>query len=319
MPVPLLLASCKENGVILMLQEALGVTEFQASNGAESRQGTAALASAHVHENNETELKGRGMKPPAAAPSQRRPAKVKGGSMGAGVAFIELVMCYTEGMLAWLVCGSIWKFLAQNVWPSEGLTCPVASGLWKAFMCSLWRDSALVLAGVMSVICMAAVMSLRYANFFDQSWTQLIVRMFPRKNWSLSPTIKMSYAIMVVGFTLQVLAQKATGRAIFTIDNLTDGKEKSLSVNRAFDLIVMAPIREVSDDCCLSCLLLQKGICHMCVCVYVCMCDVCMCVCVYACMCVCVYVCMCVRMCIFYIVLYCVYYICADTHIQTCV
>jgi hypothetical protein len=245
MPVSLLLASCKENGVILMIQEALGVAEFQASSsGVESRQ-AAGAHSAHVHESNETELKCRGAK--SSAPSQRRPAKVKGGSMGAGVAFVELVMCYTEGMLAWLVWGSFWKFAAQRIWPSQGLTCPVAHGLWKALMCSLWRDSALVLAGVLSVTCMAAVMSLRYANFFDHSWTTLMVRMFPRKGWSLSPTIKMSYAIMVLGFILQVFAQKATGRSIFTIDNLTDGQERSLSVNRAFDLIVMAPIREVSE------------------------------------------------------------------------
>ncbi len=224
-----------------MLQEALGV-ESEASQVKKNRS-VNGKEQENTHHDDGSEQRSSRSKPLAS--SQRRPSKVIGGVFGACAACVELVMCYTEGMLAWLLFGSFWKSLAQKVWPNDIVTCPIEHGLEKAAICSLWRDAGLVLAGLLSVGCMAVALSIRYSKFFDQPWTTLIRKMFPRQIWSLSGTIQMAYGIMILGFALQAVAQRATNRSIFTLDNLLDGEERSFSASRAVDLIFMAPIREV--------------------------------------------------------------------------
>lgn len=222
-----MLQNKKENGVMSMLHEILAV-DGEGEEGASS---------------SKTSRKG-------------PPPKLRGGATAACIALIEMISCWTEGMSVWLLSSAALLRVSDVVWV-RGRQCFLEEGgIPEAAMCAMFRDAGLIAAGFLSIACMAAALSLRYHIFFALPTIKLMRGIFRpetpdvesskhHRKRGISGTTLTTCLLMALGMVFQVWGQRAAGRSLFSSANFKE-RGGGYSASRTLDLILFAPVREVS-------------------------------------------------------------------------
>lgn len=190
------------------------------------------------------------------------PPKLNGGVIAAGIAFIEMISCWTEGMAVWLLGSASLIRLSDMVW-ARGDKCERGAFLEIAG-CSAVRDAGYILAGALSCLFMAAALSLRYHLFFAMPTPILLRSMLGMPGSAddsgaaggvkqgqrgggraISGTTRATCYLMCLGMFFQLWGQRAVRKNLFSADNFMD-KGGGYSASRGLDIIIFAPLREVS-------------------------------------------------------------------------
>jgi hypothetical protein len=240
----------KENGVMQMLNEMLGVDDGNFNDADGVGVGGVGCGAGDLSSGRRKKRK-----PP--------PPKLKGGVIAAMIAFIEMISCWTEGMAVWLLGSAFLIRLSDIVWARGEDKCERGAFLEIAG-CSAVRDAGYILSGALSCMILAALLSLRYHLFFAMPTPVLLRSMLGMPVWAeesvaagmgkqgtrakpatISGTTWATCFLMCLGMLFQMWGQQASGKNLFSWDNFRD-KGGAYSASRGLDIIIFAPLREVS-------------------------------------------------------------------------
>ena len=243
----------KENGVMQMLNEMLGVDDGNINDADGVGVGGVGGVGGGAGDLSSGRRKKRRTPPP----------KLKGGVIAAMIAFIEMISCWTEGMAVWLLGSASLIRLSDIVWARGEDKCERGAFLEIAG-CSAVRDAGYILSGALSCLLLAASLSLRYHLFFAMPTPVLLRSMLGMPGWAVesvaagagkqgqrtksatvSGTTRATCILMCLGMFFQMWGQQAAGKNLFSSDNFRD-KGGAYSASRGLDIIIFAPLREVS-------------------------------------------------------------------------
>lgn len=174
------LSSQRENGLVLLLHEALGVPLMDdAKRDSGMREPKDVLAGG--------------------------PVKLQGSTLAELVAALECLVCLAEGALGFAVGASTCLRVAEWVSPRHE-TCGPHGAIAGVLLCALRRDALVVVASLVALTLMAVVLCWRYAAFFSISPVGLARALLPRG--SLSATALITLTAMVAGHSTQILLQR---------------------------------------------------------------------------------------------------------------
>jgi membrane protease YdiL (CAAX protease family) len=205
---PPLLHNDRENGLMLVLREALGA---------------------------------------GAAPEDPVPVKLRGNALAAAVAAFEALWCWCEATLVHATLVHLLGAATVRTSGPRSGACEVRDGagtmaLFAAARCAALRDGQIVLSRAGACMGMSLWLSWRLSHFFGQTSAQLLARMRPREGLSATASAA-CFILLAAGVGLQALLQQALGRQLFSLDNLVE-PQLGLSGVRIAELVLVAPVRE---------------------------------------------------------------------------